>query len=299
MAAVLVGLACLMVALGAHADDKKRASELFTQGETRFRVGDYAGAAAAFEEANGLSPHPNILWNAARSLERAGSAARAANTYHAYLQSADDAPADRAAAAQSLARLTKQLGRLELHPEDGQSEVLVDGARVSGSVYFVTPGTHTVVMLAQGREQSQTILVDAGGTRSVTPMQRAPEGSPDPAPAAPVAAKESPSSEAGSRGVSPIIFFTGAGLTLVAAGLAVGFGVDTANERDRFDASPSRETFDLGRDKQFRTNVAVGIAAGLGVLTAVTGIWLVDWRPTGTAIRVSAGVSSIAVGRTF
>lgn len=297
----LIGIVSCCLALGsltrtteARADDAtKRASDLFNQGEARFRVGDYTGAAQAFEEAARLSPHPNVLWNAARSLERAGEAARAANAYHAYLQSSEEAP-DRAAAAQSLARLSKSVGRLEIHNEGG-GEVLVDGVRVTTSSHFVTPGSHKVVLTSQRGEQAQTILVEAGGTRSVSPAADPAATAPSPVAATPAPAP-SPTT---STGLSPVVFFAGAGLTLAAAGFSVGFGIETANERDRFDQAPSRATYEAGRDKQLRTNVAIGVTAGLALATAITGIWLVNWRPAGTSIQVGAGPTSIGFGTSF
>jgi hypothetical protein len=138
-------------------------------------------------------------------------------------------------------------------------------------------------VVVNGQEELQTVVVEVGTTRSLSVLPPPPPappqaGPPAPAPVtnpAPVEATPPPRS---SGGLSPVVFVASAALAAGATGFAIGFGLDTLKERDSFDASPSRESFDAGRDKQARTNVAIGVAAGLWALTAVTGIWLVDWK---------------------
>jgi hypothetical protein len=210
----------------------------------------------------------------------------------------------------ALDRLSKKLGRLQFHPPE--AVVFVDGERVSSREWYVTPGSHVVKLVLDGYEDQQTVAIEAGGARSLSalpppaPPASASPGSPAPSEARPDAAPPSSgpapdttvAASGPSTGWSPVVFVAGAALTVVASAVAVGFGVDTLNERAEFDASPSAARFDAGQAKQTRTNVAIGVAAGLGVLTAVTGLWLVDWsgKRSDRERRVGLAVSPSFVG---
>ena len=56
------------------AEDKKAAGKRFAEGEKAFRAGEFAQAGQDFEEAFALAPHPDALWNAARSWRTDASA---------------------------------------------------------------------------------------------------------------------------------------------------------------------------------------------------------------------------------
>src|SRR5262249_17315843 len=97
------------------------AARHFERAEKAFKLNDFAGAAKAFEDAYRASPHPDALWNAARSWERAGDLARAANLYAEYLRVADTDARDRGNVERLLSALASRLGRLEIvAPPGGQ-----------------------------------------------------------------------------------------------------------------------------------------------------------------------------------
>ena len=268
---------------------KEEASALFSRGEALFEAGDPARAAELFERAEALAPHPDILWNVARSWERAGEAARAADAYAAYLSRTDERASGRGEAALALERLARKVGRLEI----GAAGAPVWGGerRVAGATRYVTPGTH-VVRFEQGeRRTRQIVAIEAGQTRSVTAAEAEPES--------PLAARARPSGAeaqvpSARRGIPVAWFVVGASATAIAAGLAVAFAVDTESARARFDERPSEAAFDEGREKQHRTNVTLGVAAGLAAVTAVVGLAFVDWK--GPTKRTSVRLSPSFVG---
>jgi hypothetical protein len=62
------------------------------------------------------------------------------------------------------------------------------------------------------------------------------------------------------------------------------------HQRSAFDKDPSQTNLDAGRGKQLRTNILVGVSAGLALGTGVVAVWLVDWQGSGGAAKVRAGV---------
>ena len=85
-----------------------------------------------------------------------------------------------------------------------------------------------------------------------------------------------PSTRPGSGGLSPWFFGVGAGLTALSTVLLIWSGVDTLDGVDAFNAMPTPEAFEEGQAKELRTNVLIGITAGLAVVTLLFGV-LADW----------------------
>jgi hypothetical protein len=67
----------------------------------------------------------------------------------------------------------------------------------------------------------------------------------------------------------------GGTLTAAAGGFLIWSGLDTNAKRKAFDHAPTQANKDDGDSRQLRTNIAIGVTAGLGVATAVTA-FLVD-----------------------
>jgi hypothetical protein len=257
-------------------EDRQAAQREFAEGQRAFNAKDYRRAAEQFEAAYRHKPHPSPLWNAARAWQRAGEPVRAANLYSKFLREAPPDSRDRNTAHIALAELTPKLGRLELHVA-GLTDIAVDGAVTGESTVYVSPGSHLVEAKHQGKPVRQTASVEAGQSVSVTlvapsaPPPQPPPPPPKPPPDVPPEAKP-------ATGWSPTVFWVGLGLTAVATGVAVWSGVDTLQEKRNYDANPSQESLDSGKGKQLRTNIFLGVAGGLALFTAVTGLFLVSWK---------------------
>lgn len=281
-----------------EAETKRRASALFSRGEALYRIGDHARAARLFEEAHALAPHPDILWNVARANERAGELARAANAYAEYLEGAAETAPDRREAASALERLARKVGRLDVHAPTGAA-IAIDDAEVARASRYVAPGSHAVRATLGERVETRAVDVGAGEIRGlslfVDATPPAAGALPVPAPSAPATAPSPDVPAARTRGWSPWVFAAGAGLSAVATGVTVAFAVDTQNARSRFDDAPSLEAFDDGRARQTRTNVLIGVSAGLWALTAATGLFLVDWSGGSASTAPGTKASVLAV----
>lgn len=306
LASALVLLLALLLAGRAAAEPtpeaRKAAARHFAEAERAYAAEDWTQAANAFEAAYKAAPHPDPLWNAARAWQRAGEHARAANLYARYLREAPGNAHDRSNATKALAQLAQKLGRVEIHAAAGIEDVKVDAKPVEGESVFVVPGTHVVSGREGARSVEQTVNVAAGAVISVALAEPSP---PSPAPTAvaspPTTAQPSPVGDAPppkpTRGIAPVLVYVGVALTVVAGGVTVWSGLDTAAARRDWDRAPTQQKLDAGRTKMTRTNVLLGTTVGLGVLTAVTAIFVVDWRAGDT--KVTFGPTGASFEGTF
>ncbi len=260
-------------------DDRKAAATLFTEGQKAYREGDFRHAAEAFESAYKKAPRLAPLWNAARAWDKGGEPAHAANLYASYLRKAPPNAPDRNSATRSLRDLEAKLAKLEVHAA-GFTELKVDGTAIvvedqnpSSLVVYVTPGSHLIEGQHEGKAAQEHPVAMAGTSTSVVLLAKS-DATPTPQPLPP----PPPLEERVHSGWSPIVAIVGGGLTVVAGGFLIWSGIDTMNQRSTFDAAPTQANLDTGRSDETRTNVLIGVTAGLGVLTALVAILLVDWK---------------------
>jgi hypothetical protein len=285
---------------------RKAAQRAFAAGQRAFKQRDFKHAAESFEAAYKSAPHPDALWNAARSWFRAGEKPRAANLYAQYLEEAPPNAPDRNSAIDALRELSPQLARLEIHATDVE-DIQVDNQPLTRPSLYVTPGTH----LIQGRhgdqvvKKSQEVAPGAIVSIALAPPNRPEPANPPPSRPSPSPAPPPPSPALPrSHGLSPLVLPLGGGLTAGAAGVLIWSGLDTLHQKKVFDANKTQDNLDAGRTKQLRTNVMIGVTAGLGALTVVTGLFFVDWRrgereTKKTMVEVGLGPGYITVRRTF
>ncbi len=280
-----------------------RAAVEFAEGQRAYAAGDFRHAGDAFEKAYHDKPHYSALYNAARAWQKAGELARAANLYSRYLDEAPVQTRDRDTATNALRELALKLGKFEIHPARGVGSVAVDGVVLeAGQVelgLYVNPGEHLITGKSAQLEARQTSTVRVGEVASVAldvPAPAAPvvvvapiEDDPRPtvAPVNPV------------KAVPKVAVYGGAALTVVGVALSVWSGTDTNNQKTKYDASPTQANLDSGRSKEVRTNVIVGVTAGVAVLTGVAAIFFVDWSAPQPARSVGIGMGSVSYGGTF
>jgi len=282
--------------------DKARAASEFAEGQRAFKAGDFRRAAESFEAAYRDAPHYSPLWNAARSWEKSGEPARAANLYARYLREAPPNARDRDNATQALKALAPKLGHLEVHAP-GFDALTVDEAEIEDASIYVNPGEHAVAAQYGGRPVHKSVTVRAGEVIATT---LEPPAEPTPAPASDAqpehadatARIEPPRAE----GWSPAVVAVGAGLTAVGIGLTLWSGIDTSHQKTAFDSSHTQSDLDAGRNKETRTNVFLGATIGVAALTGIAAAVLVDWKGgkgERSAPRVGVGLGSVRVEGTF
>jgi hypothetical protein len=281
------------------------AGNKFREGELFFAKHDYPRAAKLFEEAYSIAPHPDALLNAIDARERAGELLVAARLCERLRK---DYPTDRNATeevAERIARLTPKLGRLELVVHPGVSAVKVDNepiplavAAQAGAlptaVWWVDPGDHAVSATTAKGPLQRSLNVVAGAKQSV--VLEAQTTAPPP----PIAPPPPPPADDG-KPLHPAVFFVGLGLTAGAGGVLAWSGVDTLGAYDDYEAAPTQSALDDGRSRQLRTNVLIGVTAGLGVATAAVGIFATEWSVIGseTALRLDVAPSYAELSGSF
>jgi len=109
-------LAALWLALPAPAwaDERDDARRHFVAASEAYKAGDYALALEEFEAAQDILPHPNNLFNMARTTEKLGDVAAALIYYRSY---AAQAPEDAERVTEAIARLEALLAAAEIAAE--------------------------------------------------------------------------------------------------------------------------------------------------------------------------------------
>jgi hypothetical protein len=250
------------------ADRERRAGQLFGDGQTAFETGDFRRAATLFEQAYAAKPHHNVLWNAARSWQRAGEESLTANDLDRYLREAGEGAPHRDEATKTLADIMKRVGRVQIQ-RLRMKVVRIDGTPTSEPTVYVSPGEHVATGTnAAGDPVRKAFEVRAGETVSVILGEAEKTEKP---PATPADEPER------TKPLSPWFVVGGAILTAGAGGFAALFGLDTVDKANAFDRNMTQANLDAGHAAQDRTNIALGVTAGLAVVTIAVAALLVDW----------------------
>jgi hypothetical protein len=283
-----MGLATPSVA-AADTAEERRAEQLFNDGQVAFEAGDFRRAATSFEAAYAAKRHPAVLWNAARSWQRAGEELHAAIDFDRYLRgSALDAP-HRDEATKNLAELLKHIGRVQLRAV-GVKKVMLDGEPWSEPTAFVAPGEHVATAEDDaGRSVRKVFSARAGETLSVVVSA---EPKPEPKVETPPP-KEDPQREEAPpparRPLSPWIVVAGSVLAVAGGTVTALSALETLNKAHTFDGEPTQANYDAGFASQARTNVALAVTGGIVVLTVAAAVFLVDWGKSGPKSSREAG----------
>lgn len=264
---------CLAASPSAFAQKggKDEARRFFNAGQKAFQAGRYVEAAKAFEEAFRLKPHPFALINAGDAWEKSGDIALAARTFQRVMKLEQSGEQDRADATERLAKLTPKLGIIELTGDPAQRARVDQDEFVGGDRVFVTPGEHAVTLVDVDGAKERKVDVAAGASRTVdlatlkpsADKEPEPTGKePEPEPEQTPGADTGPTKSGGVRAPTLILF----GLTAVAAGGAVYFGLQVNDAEKKYNDQPTREEYDRFNQNKLYTNIAIGVA---GVSAAV------------------------------
>jgi hypothetical protein len=313
-------LVCTVGAASAHAQSPadpavdepsveavQQAGDEFNLGRTAFKDEDFATAAEHFEKADRLAPNPKVLLLAIQARKLAGHGSRAA-TLAALAQ--DRYPQE------NMFTDTRSLIMDALDDQaklkvtcDRPCNVLIDGRLVHGKAatkrfVFLEPGSYGVrAAWEEGGSHTESFAAQAGKAGSMhftSPQSEGPSAPPpddeddidwgvsEPTPAPPSA--EPPATIADTaapterNGLSPTVFWIGAGVTALSAGVSIWSGVDAQNnpgpDRVRSECA-GRDTscpaYQEGKSAELRTNVLWGVTGGLGLATILIGSLWTDW----------------------
>jgi tetratricopeptide (TPR) repeat protein len=117
MHALLVSVALIFAAPPASDADLRLARQLYEQGRTEYRNGNFKKAIAEFLAANEIKPSAALLYNVAEAYEKLGDPAKAVEHYERHLN-ADPAASDRAAVEATISSLKARLQGVAAQPTE-------------------------------------------------------------------------------------------------------------------------------------------------------------------------------------
>jgi len=278
------------VDLPAH--DQAEALRLFRAARALYNAGEYRQAALGFEASFAAAPSPEAAYNAALAHERVGDRVATLTWFRRYLTVARrDVDPSYPLAVQRVAELEARLGELTLrvdHPE-AVREIRVNNVIVALDQFplLLEPGRVDLRFIGARDDQVVDITseVRAGGPATIHFPGFIPAPGPDPVPAPVIEPPRRPTAPRGPSGPDTLrrLFWTGAGFTGASA-IAVGvLGGLTLRARSDYAATnvpmvPAGETAanqadqERFNDLRLATNVMIGVAAGLAVITLALGI---------------------------
>ncbi|HVJ14788.1 MAG TPA: hypothetical protein VM686_05080 [Polyangiaceae bacterium] len=298
----------------------RAAAEAFDRGREAYKEEQYQAAAEQFERADANAPSETALELALRARDKANNPDRAATLAALAVTRHPQSKGLQKLAAEILQQYRRDLFELRVtcaEPCDLTSDAkIVHGAPALERTVYLMPGSHSLTADFGGsRTKAQTLAADAGGKGDLwfeVPEQTAqPEAHP-PVASAPTAPVEPPPEQPAEKpvrhGWSPAIFWTGAAVTAAAGAFTIWSGVDTINNpgadyvrdicaEEGEDGPNCQSAYNEGRDKQLRTNIAIGATAVLGAATIVIGALATDWGGSSNeAARVSKAPKRSALG---
>jgi tetratricopeptide (TPR) repeat protein len=304
MAKLLTSTLALALVLGLSVearaqDNQAAAANAYSRAQKALLSNDYDQAAELFEMADSLSPTPQALRSAASARKAAGQlAAAAARAEELRARYPDDADSQKLA-GEILDEAKEKLSRHEVNCKPEACQLLVDGSVMTATAkeqhfVYLKPGDHEVGAVFGTRRATPQKVKSAAGASSALTFE-APFAGPT---AKPVDADGSLStstdvtSDSGtpSKGLSPWIFGTAAGVTVVLAGVATWSGLDTLSARDDYDKHRTQDGYEDGQKKERRTNI---LLAGTGVAAAAT-ITLAFFTDFGGSKRTSQRVPHVS-----
>ncbi len=275
-------------------DDRAKAAEAYDQGTSAYLSERYELAAHWFERAYRLVPTSTALIQAVRAHHKAGNSIRAANLS---LQLLDEYPSDGRARqiADMVVGAVKPANVLVKAECEKACTLELDGALVQHPTFFVTPEVeHSLKASFDNGETSTFVQGTAGASKTMALAAPAP---PPPPP------------------VPRWAFFSSLGATVALGAVTAWSGIDANKGVSAYESaarsasspginvggSPTPQEqaealLEEGRAKERRTNILIGVTAGLAATTAVLGVFT-NWKgesrdAAAKRIEPSIGVST-------
>jgi len=256
--------------------DLAAAKRHYSDGERKFKAGDYAGAVVDFKAANEIKATPQAERYIGLCEESLGHPQEAASWYDKFLEHVPEKMATQGDEIRKRDADIKALpGKVHIESTPPGATVTIDGKALASPTPTDTellPGSHTIRLSEQGRLPTEkTIDVTFASTQTVTAELDAeppPAPPPEPVAAAPVAPPPAPPPPPPEPRSKVPAYVTG-GLAIAAAGVGTVFGVLALNDKSDFDKNPTTQTADNGDTHALIADMAFGVALTFGVTSAV------------------------------
>jgi hypothetical protein len=281
-------------AQGATVQDRAKAADAYDQGTSAYLSERYELAAHWFERAYRLVPTSTALLQAVRAHHKAGNSIRAANLA---LRLQDEYPSDGRSkeVADAVIGAVKPTSVLVKAECEKACTLELDGALVQHPMFFVTPTVEHSLKAAFENGETSTFVQGTAGT-----IKKVALAAPAPPPPPPV---------------PRWAFFSSLGATVALGAVTAWSGIDANNgvaayeSAARSASSPginsggsptpqdqAQSLLEEGRQKERRTNILIGVTAGMAVTTAVLGVFT-NWKgesrdAASKRIEPSIGVST-------
>lgn len=286
----------LVLGLSAEAraeDNQAAAANAYSRAQKALLSNDYDQAAELFEMADSLAPTPQALRSAASARKAAGHLATAAARAEELRSRYPDDPNSQKLASEILDEAKQKLSRYEVSCKPEACQLLVDASVVTATAkeqhfVYLKPGDHEVgAVFGTRRASPQKVNSVAGASSELT--FEAPAATPTAKPADPdttstMSADVTTDSGTPRKGLSPWIFGTAAGVTVVLAGVATWSGLDTLSARDEYDKARTQDGYEDGQSKERRTNILLG-ATGVAAVATITLAFFTDFGGKNNALR--------------
>ena len=268
-AVAIAGSILLVCEPASLADETKQAREAYKKGSALFVEGKFVAAIEVFEEAYRLSPNFRVQCSIALCYQSLGNAVEAAQRYRRCLREGGEKSKFGSELKASLAKMEKLIVHVEVNSPGEGGAVYLDGERQGRAPQklAVNPGSHVIEVRRRHARAARATIKVAGGETKVLELVPVPEAQVEvPVPASQPASQPAPS----RRRVPQYWFWTGAGLSVALAVVAVVLGVQTWNLREDYMSSPSPASYNTFVDRRLLTNIfaftAGAVAAGSTVL---------------------------------
>ncbi len=287
-------------AAGPGAEAVEFAASEHQRGYQAYTGKHYEQAATHFENAFFSVPNPSELRSAIRARRDAKEYARAATLSALGERKYPDDAAMKHAAEEAIGEAKPRVQEVTIAC-DLECGVIADGKVVTIETaqeirLYLDPGHHSLAV-SFGDDRSKTVDLEAkagaSDRRSVTappkpPPPPVPSATPVPPPAptqtaiTPPPPPTPPPVSTKTRGSG--FFWAGLGLTVAAGGATAISGFEAqkhpgtaAVRADCVGQGTSCPEYQQGLSAQLRTNVLLGVTGGLGLVTAIVGLFLTQW----------------------
>jgi hypothetical protein len=305
--AVSIAIVSLLLATSSAASaqgDKALAKEAYDRGTQAHARGDFRHAAEEFARADALAPSPVALQAALDAAVDADDFVLGAELLERTKRLGS---ARSATLAASIDAATKKLGGRAGHvkvvcPSGARCSATIDGAAFDASKgVWLRTGPHTLAVQVDGTPDTRTVEIRAGedmevvAARAPSPAAPTPTAvpAPAPAPAAHPSATPTGADTRAAKPLPPIVFWVGAGVTVVLGGATTYFALTASSKHSKFtDAgcgavatSSCADLKDSGESAQTTANIGFAVTGVAAAATVVIGVLLTDWPGSRRAAR--------------
>lgn len=238
----------------------QEARELFLQGQAAYETGDYDTAVQNWERAYELDPRPLLQYNLAQAYERLGLLDQAVAAYRVYIENTpgDDQRAQNARAR--IASLEQRVGNTSIRLTGGVegAAILVDGEDRGRLPHpdplRVDPGSHRVVVRAEGYEDFVSVVAVSAGQSVDVPVELA----------AGVSGRASTTTGGGGVSMIGVGVAAGGGAVLIGGAITGGLALAAAGDAPNADGPEADDARTLALVTDILLPVgAVAVAAGV------------------------------------